>query len=101
MNVIKFVQIPFCIRSQWQNEVGDIHAAFNMIQVFGALPNYTESVVLKGPFVLETAQWSMAGAISDSSYAHLPIPHFSILYLSLCLKEVNGKQRQLDPNVTT
>lgn len=66
----------------------------------GALSNYTESVVLKGPSVPETAQWSMAGPFL-SSYTHLPIPHFSILYLSRCLKGVDGKQRQLDPNVMT
>lgn len=69
MNVIKFVQIPFCIRSQWQNEVGDIHAAFDM-----TLSNCMESVVLKGPSVLETAQWSMAGPFLTP---HTPI------YLSL------------------
>lgn len=60
-----------------------------------ALSNYTEAVILKGPSVLEGGHWSMAGpSLSVGTPIYLP-RHFSILYLSLCLKGVDGKQRRL------
>lgn len=64
-----------------------------------ALSNYAAAVILKGLSVLEAGQWSMA--ISVCSHAHLSILHFPILYLSLCLKGVDGKQRQLRSDVMT
>lgn len=65
------------------------------------LSNYTEAVILKGPSVLEAGHWSMAGPSLGCSYPHLSTPHFPILYLSLCLKGGDGKQRRLQLNVMT
>lgn len=69
----------------------------------GALSNYTETEILKGPSVLEAGHWSMAGPSLSvhTPTAHLSTPHFPILYVSLCLKGVDGKQRRLQPNVMT
>lgn len=66
-----------------------------------ALSNYTEAVILKGPSVLEAGHWSMEGPSLPAHTAIYLSTISTILYLSLCLKGVEGKQRQLQPIVMT
>lgn len=61
----------------------------------GALSNYTGAEILKGPSVLEAGHWSVPGPSLSVHTPHLSTPHFPILYVSLCLRGVDGKQRRL------
>lgn len=66
-----------------------------------ALSNYTEAVILKR--LVCPWSWSLehGKAISVCSYPHLPVPHFPILYLSLCLQERGVNKESSNPDIMT